>query len=94
MIQEDLPASEVPLLAQDLQVDAVAISFSPHFPAAQAKKNLVSLRKILDPKIKLIAGGQGIDTGPYLAGVRICTDLTQIPALYRREFGTRAHKEK
>lgn len=93
LIQEDLPHSEVPQLAQELQVDAVALSFSPHFPATQAKKNLVSLRALLDPQIKLIAGGQAIGAAPYLRGVRTCTDLTQIPTLYQKEFGGRIHKE-
>ncbi len=93
LIQEDLPLSEVPQLAQDLQVEAVALSFSPHFSAGHAKKNLVSLRDILDSRIKLIAGGQAVGSAPYLRGVRICTDLTQIPTLYHKEFGGRVCKE-
>jgi len=93
LIQEDLPLAEVTHLAEQFQVDAVALSFSSHFPATQAKKDLVSLRKILNPQIKLIAGGQALDHGSYLPGIRICTDLEQIPALCRKEFGARSIKE-
>jgi DNA-binding transcriptional MerR regulator len=93
LIQEDLPPSEVPPLARELKIDAVAISFSPHFPAAQAKKELVDLRRILPAQIKLIAGGQAIDTSPYMPGIRICTDLTHIPDLFHKEFGDRTLKE-
>ncbi|WP_020674675.1 MerR family transcriptional regulator [Geopsychrobacter electrodiphilus] len=94
LISDDLPISEIAQLAEQLQVDAVALSFSPHFPATQAKKDLVSLRNILDPQIKLVAGGQALDHAPYLAGVRICTDLKQIPALCQKEFGVRIIKEQ
>ncbi len=94
LIQEDLPLTEVPQLVEQFQVDAVALSFSPHFLSTQAKKDLVSLRKILDPKIKLIAGGQAIEDAPYLPGVKICTDLKQIPALCQKEFGVLESKEK
>lgn len=93
LIQEDLPLAEVPQLAEQFQVDAVALSFSPHFPATQAKKDLVSLRKILNPQIKLIAGGQALGHGAYLTGIRICTDLKQIPELCQKEFGIRTIKE-
>jgi len=94
LIQEDLPLTEVPQLAAQFQVDAVALSFSPHFLSTQAKKDLVSLRKILDPKITLIAGGQALGGAPYLAGVRICTDLKQIPTLCQKEFSVVESKEK
>ena len=94
LIMEDLPLTEVPQLAGELQVDAVALSFSPSFLATQAKKDLVGLRDILDPQIKLIAGGQALDHGPYLPGIRICTDLKQIPALCQKEFGVQERKEK
>jgi len=87
MIGEDLPANEVPQLAEDLQADGVAVSFSLHVPAALAKKELVTLRGLLPAPIKLIAGGEGISTSAYLPGIRICTDLDQIPALCQTEFG-------
>jgi len=94
LIQEELPLSEIPQLAEQFQADAVALSFSPHFQATQAKKDLVSLRKILDPKIKLIAGGQVLGNGTYLPGVLICTDLKQIPTLCQKEFSVQEIKEK
>lgn len=94
LIQEDLPLTEVPQLAEQFQADAVALSFSPHFLTTQAKKALVSLRKILNPQIKLIAGGQALDHASYLTGVRICTDLKQIPALCQKEFKVLDPKEK
>jgi len=94
LVRDDLPPGEVAQLAEQLQVDAVALSFSPHFPATQAKKDLVSLRNILDPQIKLIAGGKALDQAPYLQGIRICTDLKQIPALCQKEFGVRTTKEQ
>jgi methylmalonyl-CoA mutase cobalamin-binding subunit len=87
LIHEDLPPQEVPALAIELEVDAVAISFSQQFPATQAKKELVSLRSLLDERIKLIAGGEVLSHGPYLPGINICTELSQIPALCEKEFG-------
>ncbi|MDT8444281.1 MAG: MerR family transcriptional regulator [Desulfuromonadales bacterium] len=93
LVQEDLPLAEVPQLAEQFQIDAVALSFSSHFSATQAKKDLVNLRKILNPQIKLIAGGQALDQKPYLPGILICTDLKQIPALCWKEFGVGTLKE-
>ncbi|MDT8445207.1 MAG: cobalamin B12-binding domain-containing protein, partial [Desulfuromonadales bacterium] len=92
LIQEDLPLAEVPQLAEQFQIDAVALSFSSHFSATQAKKDLVSLRKMLNPQIKLIAGGQALVHKAYLPGLHICTDLKQIPKLCQKEFGIRTIK--
>ena len=86
LIQEDLPLREVSPLADELKVAAVALSFSSHFQSTQAKKSLVSLRKILDPRIGLIAGGGGIENCPYLAGISLCCDLGQITLLWKKEF--------
>jgi DNA-binding transcriptional MerR regulator len=87
LINEDLPPHEVPELAKDLKVNGVAVSFSQHFPATQAKIDLVALRSLLDPELKLIAGGEAINHGPYLPGICVCTNLKQIPALCEKEFG-------
>lgn len=94
LIQEDLPLTEVPQLADQLQVDAVALSFSPHYHATQAKKDLLSLRNILNPRVKMIAGGQVLGNALYLPGIQTCTDLKQIPSLCEKEFGVQTIKEK
>lgn len=94
LIQEDLPLDEVPALASELAVDAVALSFSTHYPATQAKKDLVSLRRLLDSGMKLIAGGQVLGKGPYLPGIHICRELEDIPEIRRRAFGALPEKSE
>ncbi|PLX94494.1 MAG: hypothetical protein C0619_02885 [Desulfuromonas sp.] len=81
LIHEELPLSEVPQLALDLDVAAVALSFSSHYPTRQAKKDLALLRNKLDPKIRLIAGGQAVQDGVALQNLIICSELEQIPAI-------------
>lgn len=92
LIHESLPLTEIPPLARELNVQAVALSFSSHFPAARAKKDLVSLRKILDPQVMLIAGGQALVKAPYLPGIRTCTDLKQIPLMCAKMFDMEQEK--
>lgn len=94
LIQEDLPLDEVPVLAEELAVDGVALSFSSHYPATQAKKDLVSLRELLAAKIELIAGGQVLGKSHYLLGIQICAELKDIPEIHRRAFGTPPETEK
>jgi DNA-binding transcriptional MerR regulator len=83
---EELPLSEIPKLAKDLDVKGVALSFSSHYAQRQAKQDLRSLRKNLDPHIKIIAGGQAIRQMNNLPNLLICNDLEQIPQLVRRHF--------
>ncbi len=87
LIQEDLPASEIPPLAEELEVEAVALSFSTQFPATQARKDLVELRQLLDPQVRIIAGGSSVENSPFLRGISICTELKDIPSITRRMFG-------
>lgn len=86
LIQEELPPSEIPQTAQDTNCAAVALSFSNHYPTRQAKKDLANLRNALDPKIKLIAGGQALKNNFILPGLIFCTDLRKIPDIYQREL--------
>ncbi len=86
LLNEELPLSEIPQLADDLQVAAVALSFSVHYSARQAKNDLASLRKQLDQKVKLIAGGQAVKRGVQMPNLIICSNLEQIPALSQKLF--------
>ena len=86
LLNQELPLSEVPQLASELQVDGVALSFSFHYSTRQAKNDLASLRNILDPKFKLIAGGQSVQGGIQMQNLTICTTLEQIPGVCRKLF--------
>lgn len=86
VLNEELPLSEVAPLVAELQVAAVALSFSSHYPTRQAKQDLASLRKQLDPKVKLIAGGGALRGGVSLQGLLVCTDLRQISGICRRQL--------
>ena len=92
LIQEELPLTEVPALAAELQVAAVALSFSAHYSTRQAKQELASLRRSLEPKIKLLAGGFALRHGVRLQNLIICTELEQIPQLCRKHFRPEAVK--
>jgi DNA-binding transcriptional MerR regulator len=94
IIHESLPLTEVPQLAKELKVKAVALSFSCHFSATRAKRALVSLRKILDPQVVLIAGGQALVKAPFLPGIHTCTDLKQIPSLCTKVFGMKQKESR
>ena len=85
-LNEELPLSEVPGLAHELGVAGVALSFSSHYLPRQAKQDLSSLRKQLDQKIKLIAGGHAVNQFTSLPNLLICTDLQLIPQLVHRHF--------
>ena len=85
-LSEELPLSEVPALAADLGVNGLALSFSGHYSLRQAKQDLSSLRKGLDPAIKIIAGGHAVQQIYGLPNLLICTDLRQIPQITKRHF--------
>ncbi len=85
-MSEDLPLSEIPALATELGVAGVALSFSGHYSPRQAKQDLSSLRKSLDPAIKIIAGGHAVRKVVDLPNLLICTDLQQIEQLVKRHF--------
>ena len=84
LLNQELPLSEVPQLARELQVDGVALSFSFHYSTRQAKNDLASLRNQLDPQFKLIAGGQAVQGGIQMQNLIICTTLKQIPVICRK----------
>ena len=86
LLNQELPLSEVPQLASELEVDGVALSFSFHYSTRQAKNDLASLRNILDPQLKLIAGGQAVHGGIQMQNLTICTTLEQIPGVCRKLF--------
>ena len=86
LLNQELPLSEVPQLASELQVDGVALSFSFHYSTRQAKNDLASLRNILDPQLKLIAGGQAVQGGIQMQNLTICSTLKQIPGVCRKLF--------
>lgn len=83
-LDEELPLSEVAVLAENLGVGGVALSFSSHYAIRQAKQDLGSLRNRLDPAIKIIAGGCAVKQMSSLPNLLICTDLRQLPKLARR----------
>ena len=85
-MSEDLPLSEIPELATDLGVAGVALSFSGHYSPRQAKQDLSSLRKSLDPAIKIIAGGHAVKQVVGFPNLLICTDLQQIEQMAKRFF--------
>ena len=87
-LSEELPLSEVPSLAADLGVSGLALSFSGHYSQRQAKQDLSSLRKELDPEIKIIAGGHAVQQIYGLPNLLICTDLQQIPQITKRHFSS------
>ncbi len=84
LLNQELPISEVPQLASELQVDGVALSFSFHYSTRQAKNDLARLRNQLDPQFKLIAGGQAVQGGIQMQNLIICTTLKQIPRICRK----------
>ena len=86
LLHEELPLSEIPQLAVDLQVAGVALSFSTHYSVNQAKKDLVSLRNALDRKVKLFAGGYAVQSGINLPDIIVCTELDKIPALCKQHL--------
>ncbi len=86
LLNEELPLSEIPRLAVELQVAAVALSFSVHYSPRQAKDDLASLRRQLDPQVKLIAGGQALQAGVRIPNLFICTDLERIEDICRKHF--------
>ena len=86
LLNQELPLSEVPQLASELEVDGVALSFSFHYSTRQAKNDLASLRNQLDPQFKLIAGGQAVQGGVQMQNLTICTTLEQIPGVCRKLF--------
>ena len=92
-LNEELPLSEIPVLATDLGVNGVALSFSSNYAPRQAKQDLRSLRKELDQKIKIIAGGHAVQQMNSLPNLLICTDLTQIPLLAQRHFKNQKSQE-
>ena len=85
-LNEELPLSEIPPLAEELDVTGVALSFSGHYTPRQAKQDLGSLRKSLDPAIKIIAGGHAVQQVISLPNLLICNDLQQIEPLAKRHF--------
>jgi len=85
-LNEELPLSEIPALADELQVAGVALSFSSHYSPRQAREDLGLLRRSLSPRIRLIAGGQSVHQLPSLKDLIISTDLQQIPQLVKRHF--------
>lgn len=86
LMNEELPLSEVPALAEELQVDGVALSFSCHYPERQAKQDLAGLRRELDQEIKLIAGGHAIRKVTSLPNLIICTDLDQVAEIMEKNY--------
>lgn len=91
-LNEELPLSEVPALAAELGVNGLALSFSGHYSQRRAKQDLSSLRRELDPAIKIIAGGHALRQTCGLPNLLICTDLQQIPQITKRHFSS-ARKE-
>lgn len=86
LINEELPLAEVPALAAELEVAAVALSFSAHYPPRQAKQDLADLRRSLDQKIKLLAGGFALRGGLRMRNLIVCNELEKIPDLCRQYF--------
>jgi DNA-binding transcriptional MerR regulator len=86
LLNEELPLSEIPELVAELKVDGVALSFSSHYPSRQAKHDLRSLRKSLDPAITVVAGGQAVQQIPTMPKLLICSDLQQVPKLVKLYF--------
>jgi len=85
-LNEAMPLSEIPGLAVELGVAAVAVSFSVHFLIRRAKVDLASLRNALPSHIKLIAGGGAIRKKFKMDNLFICLDLEKIPDLSARLF--------
>lgn len=85
-LNEEIPLSEVPPLAEDLGIAVVAVSFSAHYSSRQAKNDLASLRNALSPQIKLIAGGYAVRQGVQMANLFICSELEKIPVLSKKIF--------
>jgi hypothetical protein len=85
-LKEELPLSEIPQLVSELQVDGVALSFSGYYSTRQAKSDLAGLRNQLDPKIKLICGGQAVHLGVRMLNLITCSSLEQIPGICHKMF--------
>jgi len=85
-INEELPISEIPQLAEQLGVAGVALSLSAHYSRRLAKTNLAALRNSLAPNIKLIAGGHAVQQKITMPNLIICSELREISTLCRKHF--------
>ena len=85
-LNEEIPLSEVPTLAEDLGVAAVAVSFSAHYSSRRAKRDLASLRNIMSPQIKLVAGGYAVRKEFRMENLFLCSELDQIETLSKKLF--------
>lgn len=86
VINEELPLTEVPRVIEDTSCQAVALSFSRHYPARQARKDLATLRNLTPPDVQIIAGGQAVSQPFHLPGLHLCSDLTQVSKLADKLF--------
>lgn len=84
LIQEDLPIGEIPDLVTTTGSQAVALSFSLHYSARQARRDLASLRRILPDQITIVAGGQSISRDFHLPGLVLCPDLEQLSNVIKK----------
>lgn len=85
-LNEEIPLSEVPTLAEDLGVAAVAVSFSAHYSNRRAKKDLASLRNTLSPQVKLVAGGYAVRKEFQMKNLFFCSELKKVQALSKKIF--------
>ncbi len=72
-----LPAAELVLAADRLDIDIVALSLSLAFPERAAAAFLRELRKLLPEAVEIWAGGMGANRGALaVPGVRFLPDIT------------------
>lgn len=84
VIHEELPLSEVAQVVSDTQCHALALSFSQHYSARRAKKDIAALRNQLDRSIWLIAGGEAMGDSIHLPGLVLCQNLSDIPVILKK----------
>jgi DNA-binding transcriptional MerR regulator/methylmalonyl-CoA mutase cobalamin-binding subunit len=81
----DLPVTEIAAAARNVGADAVAISAVRTDRARETERDLVELRALLDPEVRVVVGGAGaahlLERLP--PGVEACRDLSGFTDLRR-----------
>lgn len=81
----DLPVSEIAAAARNVDADAVAISAVRTDRARETERDLVELRELVDPEVRIIVGGAAVAhlLQRLPTGVEVCQDLNGFTELRR-----------
>lgn len=74
----ETPGDDISQAAIVHRANVVALSFSSAFPARRVRPALSTLRRTINPGVRILAGGAGINRQPHLPGVDFVKDLSAI----------------